>query len=124
VNCGIPNVSCLVTAFPSTVQFSFSSGPSFAANGLPGPFAISSPGQGQWALVTESFTAQAGAAYIGTQIGIDFHVATSNNNQAVNFDIVPSSGVPEPGAAGLMGAGLALTGIGTVLRKFRAKKAA
>ncbi len=98
------NPTCSVYALPSLVQVYFTG--NGVASSLPFFVITDGPSLGQWKQETLSFTAQSGEGYIGQNIGVDFHVVTSNNYQSVNFDI--GDPVPEPSYTALLGLGLAL----------------
>jgi PEP-CTERM motif len=122
MGCNInPLVSCLVTGIPPTSQFNFvvpNGGTGFATSGIAvDPITITSPGLGMWALETVSFTASAGGSYIGQTVGIDFHEATTQNNQSINFDIVS---VPEPTTLLLAGSGL--VGLALLRKRYQRPK--
>jgi len=94
------------------------------ANGVTGPLAggglvtVSDPGAGQWAFYTLSFTAQAGASYLGQNIGVEFYNGGTSglgNNLSVNFDI--ASPVPEPSSLFLACSGLGLAALAFVKRR-------
>ena len=69
------------------------------ANGVDGPMGgqgkviVTDPGAGKWAFYTLSCNAQAGGAYIGQNIGLEFYNGGTSglgNSLSVNFDIAPS----------------------------------
>jgi hypothetical protein len=85
---------------------------------------LTAPSKGQWEQVqlTVSAAQLASASAAGHNIGVEFFVSTTGNNQEVNFDAAPASSsnlsaVPEPVSVALFGTAIALCLHG-IRRKF------